>query len=267
MTTQPKNETTVPEPKPTRPVALITGSGRQRLGSHIARGLADDGFQIAIHYHRSQQEAEHFAAELNAAGAIAHTFSADLRSSDQVRSLVQSVVQHFGRLDVLVNTASVWKAIPLEDVSEQDLQDQFDVDLKGTFFCCQAAGLQMVKHTTGGAIVNFGDWALERPYPEHAAYFAIKSAIPGLSRSMARELATRNPKVRVNCILPGPVLLPPTTDDAERQELLQSTLVRQVNRPDSIVNAVRYLIGDDFITGVCLPVDGGRTIFAANESR
>ena len=84
---------------------------------------------------------------------------------------------------------------------------------------------------------------------------------------MARELAERNPKVRVNCIQPGPVLLPPDADASERQTLTESTLVRQVDRPDSIVQAVRYLIGDDFITGVCLPVDGGRSIFAQGEDR
>jgi len=84
---------------------------------------------------------------------------------------------------------------------------------------------------------------------------------------LARELAERNPRVRVNCVLPGPVLLPPQADAEEQAVLLRSTLVQQVDRPDSIVRAVRYLVSDDFITGVCLPVDGGRTIYAAGEDR
>lgn len=243
-------------------VALVTGAGRQRLGSHIVRGLAADGFRVAVHYHRSRTEAESLVAELRAQGVTAQAFAADLRSRDAIQQLVAAVVQQWGRLDVLVNTASVWQPIPLEEVTEQDLQDQFEVDLKATFFCCQLAGLQMVRQATGGAIVNFGDWAWERPYPHHSAYFAVKGAIPTLTRTMARELAERNPRVRVNCVLPGPVLLPPAADEAERQHLVDSTLVRQVDRPDSVVRAVQYLIADSFITGVCLPVDGGRTIYA-----
>lgn len=246
-------------------VALVTGAGRQRLGSHIARGLAADGFKVAVHYHRSAVEAEGLVAELRATGADAQAFQADLRTRESIESLVSSVCHTFGRLDVLVNTASVWKPIRLEDITEQDLQEQFDVDLKATFFCSQLAGLQMVQQVEGGAIVNFGDWAWERPYPNHAAYFAVKGAIPSLTRSLARELAERNPRVRVNCVLPGPVLLPPDTSDIERQQLMDSTLVQQVNRPDSIVRAVRYLIADSFVTGVCLPVDGGRTIYAGED--
>lgn len=243
-------------------VALVTGSGRRRLGNHIVRGLVSDGFHVAVHYHRSAAEAQALVAELDANGGTAAAFSADLRSRDAIVELVGQVVAKYGRLDVLVNTASVWKPIPLEAITEQDLQEQFDVDLKGTFFCCQLAGLQMVRQPEGGSIVNFGDWAWERPYPDHAAYFALKGGIPSLTRSLARELAERNPKVRVNCILPGPVLLPPNADEVERQQLLASTLVHQVDRPDSIVRAVRYLISDEFVTGVCLPVDGGRTIYA-----
>lgn len=249
----------------TRLVALITGAGRRRLGSHIAHGLAADGIGVAIHYHQSREEAELLVTELRANGVQARLFQADLRSRAAIEKLVASVVATFGRLDVLVNTASVWRPIPLEEITELDLQEQFDVDLKATFFCSQLAGLQMVRQAEGGVIINFGDWAWERPYPNHAAYFALKGAIPGLTRSLARELAERNPKIRVNCILPGPVLLPPNSDEVEQQQLLQSTLVQQVNRPDAIVRAVRYFIAEDFVTGVCLPVDGGRTIFAGED--
>lgn len=248
-------------------VALVTGSGRQRLGNHIARALSADGYCVAVHYHRSADSALELVHELRAAGGAAEAFSADIRAVANIQQMVRDVVERWGRLDVLVNTASVWRPIALEAITEQDLQDQFDVDLKGTFFCSQLAGLQMVRQPEGGAIVNFGDWALERPYPQHSAYFAVKGAIPSLTRTLARELAERNSRVRVNCILPGPVLLPPHADAEEQAVLQRSTLVRQVDRPDSIVRAVRYLVTDDFITGVCLPVDGGRTIYAAGEDR
>ena len=248
-------------------VALITGSGRRRLGAHIAQGLADSGYNIAVHYNRSRDDAETLVDELRQTGVQARAFPADLRSLGAIRELIAAVMQHFKRLDALINTASVWSPIRLEDITEDDLQTQFEVDLKGTFFCSQVAGLEMVKQPSGGAIVTFGDWALERPYPDHAAYFAVKGAIPTLTRTLARELATRNPKVRVNCVLPGPVMLPPSADAEERDLLVASTLVKQVDRPDSIVRAVKYFLEDDFITGVCLPVDGGRTVYAAGEDR
>lgn len=248
-------------------VALITGSGRDRLGSKIASGLAEDGYRVVVHYHHSADGAEALVDELTLAGHDAMSVQADVSNSADVKRMIQQVMDGFGRLDVLVNTASIWEARPLEDVREEDLQKHFDVDLKGTFLCSQLAGLQMIHQPEGGAIVTFSDWAISRPYPGHAAYFSIKGAIPTMTRCLARELADRNPRVRVNCIQPGPVMLPEDADDAERQKLIDTTLVRQVDRPDSIVQAVRYLIGDDFITGVCLPVDGGRSVFAAGEDR
>ncbi len=264
-----KNDSITATPESTNPskVALITGSGKPRLGNHIARALALHGYRIAIHFNSSATQAYAFADELELAGHDAAAFQADISQVKQIDKLVDQVLETFGRIDVLVNTASVWKTIPFEDITEEDLQQQFDVDLKGTFFCSRRVGLQMVEQASGGAIINFCDWAISRPYPQHAAYFAVKGAVPTMTRALARELAERNPKVRVNCIQPGPVLLPPGTDPHEMKTLVESTLVRQVDRPDSIANAVRYLAEDTFLTGVCLPVDGGRSIYAAGETR
>lgn len=250
-----------------QPVALITGSGRKRLGNAIASGLADDGYRIAIHFHKSKDEAESFVEELTLRGIDAIAIQGDVSKAEDVKEMVQQVQAQFGRIDVLVNTASVWQEKDFDKVNEEDLQLHFDVDLKGTFLCSQQVGLVMTRQSGGGAIVTFSDWAISRPYPGHAAYFAVKGAIPTMTRCLARELAERNPKIRVNCIQPGPVMLPDDTSDGEKQALIDSTLVRQVDRPDSIVNAVRYLINDSFITGVCLPVDGGRSVFAADEVR
>lgn len=249
------------------PVALVTGSGRERLGNQIVRGLAEDGYRVAVHYHQSAESARALVEDLELSGRDAMEVKADISSSVEVGNMVQQVLDRFGRLDVLVNTASIWEQKPLENVTAEDLEKHFNVDLKGTFLCSQIAGLQMCRQESGGAIVMFSDWAISRPYPDHAAYFSVKGAIPTMMRCFARELGQRNPRVRVNCIQPGPVLLPESADAQERAALEASTLVRQVDRPDSIVQAVRYLIGDDFITGVCLPVDGGRSVFAAGEDR
>jgi pteridine reductase len=118
----------------------------------------------------------------------------------------------------------------------------------------------MVRQPTGGSIVTFGDWAIERPYLDHAAYFSSKGAIPTMTRTFAVELASRNPRVRVNCILPGPVMLPPSLSEAERDEAIRGTLVKREGRPENVVQAVLQFIDNDFITGACLSVDGGRRI-------
>ena len=103
-----------------------------------------------------------------------------------------------------------------EEVTAADVRLNFEANVLGTFLCCQHAGLAMVRQPGGGCIINFGDWAEARPYLNYVPYFATKGAIATLTRSLAVELGTRNPRVRVNCILPGPVLFPPDMPEAER---------------------------------------------------
>jgi pteridine reductase len=118
----------------------------------------------------------------------------------------------------------------------------------------------MAAQPEGGAIVTIGDWAVARPYPDYAAYFVSKGAIPAMTRALAVELALRNPAVRVNCILPGPVMLPPDLAPEERARAVAGTLVKREGRPEHIGQAVLFLVENDFVTGICLPVDGGRLI-------
>ena len=241
-------------------VALITGSGKRRVGNVIASSLADRGFRIALHYNRSAESAEETVAALTDRGADAAAFQADVGDESQVQGLFDRVMDRFGRLDVLVTAAAVWEPKPLEDVTADDVRRQFDVNALGTFLCCQRAGLIMVEQPEGGSIVTIGDWATVRPYPDYAAYFPSKGAIPTITRTMAVELARRNPSVRVNCILPGPVMPPDDLTELELQGAVAGTLVKRVGRPEHVAHAVVFLIENDFVTGVCLPVDGGRTI-------
>jgi pteridine reductase len=127
------------------------------------------------------------------------------------------------------------------------------------------AGLAMVKQPEGGCIVTIGDWAIVRPYVNYAAYFPSKGAIPTLTRTLAVELGSRNPAVRVNCILPGPVLLPPDLPKREREQAINATLVKREGKPENIAQAVLFFLDNEFVTGTCLPVDGGRTIFASDS--
>jgi pteridine reductase len=246
-------------------VALVTGSGKRRVGAHVAEALAARGYALAVHYRSSAAEAAESVAAFRARGVDAAAFGADLTDEESVRALIDDTLKRFGRLDVLVNAAAVWQRKKLEDVTAADVRLYFETNTLATFLCSQHAGLAMVKQPEGGCIVTLGDWAIARPYVNYAAYFPSKGAIPTLTRTLAVELGTRNPNVRVNCILPGPVLLPPDLPAAERQQAIDATLVKREGRPENIAQAVLFFVENDFVTGVCLPVDGGRTIFAPDS--
>jgi pteridine reductase len=247
------------------PVALITGSGKRRVGWHVADALAARGYSLAIHYRTSAGEAQQTADEFRSRGTRAIAVAADLTDEQQVRYLVQQTLQDFNRIDVLVNCAATWQRKPLEDVTASDVRGFFETNTLSTFLCCQQVGLAMVKQPEGGSIITFGDWATTRPYKNYAAYFPSKGAIPALTRCLAVELGTRNPKVRVNCVLPGPVMLPLDLPPPEREHAIQSTLVKREGRPENVAQAVLHFIENDFLTGVCLPVDGGRTVYASDS--
>ncbi len=178
---------------------------------------------------------------------------------------MQQALSHFGRLDVLVNCAAIWHGKKLEETTAADLRSFFDTNTLGTFICSQQAGLAMTRQPEGGSIITVGDWATARPYVNYAAYMVSKGAIPALTRCLAVELGSRNPSVRVNCILPGPVMLPTDLPEAERRQALDATLLKREGRPENMVQAVLFLIDNDYVTGICLPVDGGRGIFAPDS--
>jgi pteridine reductase len=244
---------------PTGRVALVTG-GARRVGATVVRALASRGYSVAIHCHGSLVEARALAAELAAAGVPSLAVTANMRDEGPVRALVHRVADHFGRIDVVVTSAAIWDRGLLEEVTADDLRAHFDVNCVGTFVTAQEAGAVMVRQETGGAIVTLGDWAVARPYRDYAAYFPSKGAIPALTRSLAVEFAARNPRIRVNCVLPGPVLLPPDMDARDREEAIAGTLLGREGTPEHVAHAVLFLVENDFVTGVCLPVDGGRTI-------
>ncbi len=250
----------------TRKVALVTGSGKRRVGAHVADALAERGFSLVVHYRSSASDAEAAVARYRCRGVDAIAVQADLADETAVKSLVRQALDRFGRLDVLVNCAAVWQSRKLEDVTAADLRHAFDANTLGTFLCTQHVGLAMVKQPEGGSIVTVGDWATQRPYLDYAAYFTSKGAIPALTRAFAVELGTRNPSVRVNCILPGPVMLPPELSDADKQAAIAATLVKREGTPAHIAQAVLFFVDNDFVTGACLPVDGGRSVFSPDSA-
>jgi pteridine reductase len=247
-------------------IALVTGSGKRRVGFYVAEALAVRGYALVVHYRTSAAEAVETVESFRTRGIEAVALQADLTDEKSVLGLIDQTISQFGRLDVLVNCAAAWKSKKLEDVTAADVQYFFETNTLATFLCSQHAGLAMVRQEQGGCIVNVGDWAVARPYLNYAAYFPSKGAIPTLTRTLAVELGTRNPDVRVNCILPGPVLLPPDLPEKERRQAINATLVKREGKPENIAQAVLFLIDNDFVTGVCLPVDGGRTVYSHDSA-
>jgi pteridine reductase len=249
-----------------RPVALVTG-GAKRVGLAIVERLSAAGYRLIVHANRSAAEAEAVAARLSAAGPPAIALTADIRDEHAIQQLTTAAVERFGRIDALVNSAAIWNRRKLAATTAADVREHWETNTLGTFLCCQQVGAVMIDQPQGGAIVNLGDWAVVRPYLDFAAYFPSKGAIPTLTRTMAVELAARNPRVRVNAILPGPVMLPPDLSAAERQAAIDATLVKREGTPQHVADAALFLIRNDFITGACLPVDGGRSVFSGSFER
>ncbi|WP_442509803.1 SDR family NAD(P)-dependent oxidoreductase [Novipirellula sp. SH528] len=245
------------------PVALITGSGAPRVGRAVAMWLAELGCRIALHANTSTDEASAVAQEIEQRfGTETIVTCGGLEQDGVADRIVEETQSKFGRVDVLVNSAAIWQPTRLEKVTPAEVRRYFDINAVGSFLCARAAGLIMVTQPAGGSIVNIGDWATVRPYLDHAAYFPSKGSIEVMTRSLAVELGHRNPRVRVNCIQPGPVLLSDDLSDSQRKAIAASTLAGHIGAPENIAHAVQFLCENNFVTGVCLPVDGGRSIFA-----
>lgn len=243
-------------------VAWITGSGAPRVGQAIAKHFASQGYRIALHANQSFEVAQQCASEMIRSGTDTIVVRGSVEDPEFAKASVHRIVHHFGRLDVLINSAAVWDWQSFEETTALDVQRQFEVNTLGTFLCSQAAGLQMASQPSGGAIVLIGDWAVLRPYPDFSAYFASKGAIETMTRSLAIELATRNPAVRVNAVLPGPVMLDASISAEKANAIMQQCLLKRHGEPEHVAQAAYFLATHQFITGVCLPVDGGRSIYA-----
>jgi len=238
--------------------ALITGG--KRIGAAVARALATRGMDVALSFNRSRAEAEATAADITAAGRRAHLISADLGNPDDCRALVDGAAAAFGRLDVLVNMASVYKSVALEATDEHVWHAAMDVDLRAAFLCARAAAAHM-RRNGSGRIINFSDWvaASGRPrYPGYLPYYVAKAGAIALTEALALELAPHN--ILVNAIAPGPIVAPPEMDAEEQRAVEAATPLGRWGGADAIVQAVLFLIESDFVTGETIRVDGGRHV-------
>ena len=237
-------------------VALVTG-GARRIGHAIALLLARHHARVVISYRASKAEAQRTARELRRYGRQAEAIRADVSAARDVARLMRRIEQRFGRLDVLVNNASVFVRTPFERLTERQWDAHLDANLKGPFLCALAASRLMRRHGAG-KIINIADWAGERPYRDYLPYCVSKAGLIGLTKALAKELA---PKIQVVAIAPGPMLPPEDMPAAQRRRVIKRVPLARWGSPEDIANAALFAIqGTDFMTGSTIFVDGGQLI-------
>jgi pteridine reductase len=238
---------------PSGKTALVTGAGR-RLGRAIAVALGQRGMRVAVHYHGSASGAEETIRLIRDAGGEGIALHGDLRQHGEPERLVTHAVDQLGSLDVLVNSAAVMIRTPLEDITEHVWDEIFALNLRAVFFCARAAAPRM---SDGGVIINIADLAAFEAWTGYIPHGASKAGVVYITRALAKRLA---PRVRVNAIAPGAVLMPAEWGQSEGERLASTTPLKRLGSPADVTQAVLYLVDASFVTGETIIVDGGRHV-------
>jgi NAD(P)-dependent dehydrogenase (short-subunit alcohol dehydrogenase family) len=239
-------------------VALITGGAR--IGKSVAEALARRGCDVVLTFRSSREAAEEAAETVRQAGARAVTVQADLSVEGSAAAVIDEADRRFGRLDILINMASLYRKVPFEKLNLAAWQSSLSVDLQGSYLFSLKAVPLMRRHGAG-RIINFSDWvaASGRPrYKQFTPYYVWKRGILGLTESLALELA---PDILVNAVAPGPILPPPDMTPEENEEVKMATPLKRWGGGEEIAKAVLFLIETDFVTGECIRIDGGRHLY------
>lgn len=236
--------------------ALITGG--RRVGAVVAEELARAGVDVALTYRQSREDAERAAARVTATGRRAVLLEADLARPDHCARVVADAVGALGRIDILVNMASVYRRRAFDELGLEDWAAPLEVDLRASFLCSKAAVPHM-RALGGGRIVNFSDWVARsgRPrYRGYLPYYVAKAGIIALTEALALELASDN--ILVNAVAPGPILPPPDLSAEEIKSVEDATPLGRWGGEIEIAKAVLGFLESDYITGETVRVDGGR---------
>jgi NAD(P)-dependent dehydrogenase (short-subunit alcohol dehydrogenase family) len=239
-------------------VSLITGG--KRIGAVVATELARAGSDVAVAYRRSRAEAEETARAVEQLGRRALVVQADLSQPAACERIVNETAATLGRLDVLVNMASIYRARPLDDVTVEEWDEQMAIDLRSAWLCASAAVPHM-RRLRGGRIINFSDWVARsgRPrYPGYLTYYVAKAGVIALTEALALELSPD--QILVNAVAPGPIVAPEGTTSDEFAMVERATPLGRWGGEIEIAKAVLALVDSDFITGETIRVDGGRHV-------
>ena len=239
-------------------VVLITGG--RRVGSALAQMLANRGANLAMTYKSSREAIELVVAQVRSQGVQGMAVGADLSNAEAAGRAVSAVVDRFGRLDVLVNMASVYRRTPFATLEPRDFDEMIAANLAAPYHTAVAAARQMLTQAgedgIKGKIVNIGDWATDRPYKDYLPYLVAKGGLTTMTLALARELA---PHVPVAMIQPAMIEPPADFTQADTEAIMTQTPLRRVGTPADVNRLILYLLEDtNFVTGVCYRVDGGR---------
>ena len=226
---------------------IITGAAR--IGQDVAKALKERGANLVIAYFKDPKEAE-----------LGFGVQADVSRQEDIVRLIQDSKNKFGQIDGLIHMAAIYEKSGWEALDEKAWDKNMNIIAKSAYLLGKIAGDEMLKNEGNikGKMIFFSDWSvLTRPYKDYLAYNAAKSAVVGLTKSFAKELA---PGILVNAIAPGPMLRPPDLTDEENVEVLAGTLLKRWGGAEEITKGVCYLLEADFVTGTVLTIDGGRTI-------
>jgi NAD(P)-dependent dehydrogenase (short-subunit alcohol dehydrogenase family) len=236
-------------------IALITGAA-MRVGRVIALTLAEKGAHIAFTYLSDEEPWRETLAEIEAKGVKGLALPLDVRRVGQPQACVETVIEQFGRLDILVNNASVWLKSPFLEIGYEEWDTALAINLTGPFLCSQAAAPYMLRQESG-LIINITDLSAYQTWTGYAHHSASKAGLVALTRVMAAELA---PHVRVNAIAPGTVLLPDDATAEKRRWASENSLLKRIGEPTDVANTVLFLAESDFATGAVYFMDGGRAL-------
>ena len=225
-----------------------------RVGRALAYALLRRGADVAVHYNQSAHGARQTVMEGEAMGRRAVALQADLSDPGAAEALPARAASELGGLDICINSAAIMERVPLEDVTPEAWNRTMDINLRGPFFVAKGAALAM---TGGGAIVNIADLAAFERWSGYPVHVISKSGIVVMTELLAKSLA---PRIRVNAIAPGAVLMPEGWSEEASGKLRDTTPLKRLGKPDDVAEAMLYLLSSDYVTGQTIVVDGGRRV-------